>query len=381
MKKLLGVTLAALVVAGCGGGGGLPVTEPPAELTEFEPALEVDKLWSADTGAGVGDHYLEMGPLVDGEVVYTGDAEGQITAFDAQNGKRLWSRSLEAGLSGGPGDGGDRVLFGGDAEVFAVDKTDGAVHWRAPVSSEVLAPPVRRGDRVLVRSVDGNLFGLDAETGEERWRFNQPVPTLSLRGIGAPTTFNGYAVAGFANGRLVALDLATGAPVWGATVAVPRGRTELERIVDVDAAASIYEGVAHIAAHQGRVVTVALQNGQVLWSRDIPSHQAIGVTDDSVLVVDDNSDLWALARYSGGTLWRSEALHARRLTAPVPQGDYLVVGDLEGYLHWLAREDGRIVARARVGSDPILADPVVVGNRVYAIDTAGQLAVFLVRPK
>ncbi len=381
MKRFLGLMVVAFVTAGCTGGGGLPVTEPPAELTDVDATLEVHELWSTDAGAGVGERYLRMGPLVDGDAIYTADAEGLVSAFERESGKRLWETSLEAGLSGGPGEGGDAILLGGDAEVFAVAKSDGSRLWRAPVSSEVLAPPVRRGDIVLVRTVDGNLFGIDAATGEQRWTYNQPVPTLSLRGIGAPAFFNGYAVAGFANGRLVALDLQNGAPVWGAAVAIPRGRTELERMVDVDAAPVIREGVAHVAAYQGRVATLSLRNGQLLWTRDIPSHKPVGVTEDAVLVTDDSSDVWALARYNGGTLWRNEKLHARRLTAPAPQGDYLVVGDLDGYLHWLSQEDGSIVARANVSGDPILAAPIVEGDQVYVVDTGGRLVAFRVQPK
>ncbi|SCZ55522.1 outer membrane protein assembly factor BamB [Thiohalomonas denitrificans] len=380
MKRILGLMLTAWVATGCSSGGGLPVTESPAELTDFEARLELQELWSADAGGGVGDHYLEMGPLVADDAIYTADVEGRVSAFERDSGKRLWTTSLEAGLSGGPGDGGDRILLGGDAEVFAVSKTDGSRLWRADVSSEVLAPPVRRDDIILVRTVDGNLFGLDAASGEQRWSYNQPVPTLSLRGVGAPAFFDGHAVAGFANGRLVAVNVQTGTPVWGATVSVPRGRTELERMVDVDAAPVIREGVAHVAAYQGRIATVALRNGQLLWTRDIPSHKAVGVTREAVLVIDDSSDVWALARYNGGTLWRSDKLHARRLTAPVPQGDFLVVGDLDGYLHWLSQADGSIVARDKVGSAPVLAAPVVDGDQVFVIDADGRLAAFRVQP-
>ncbi len=381
MKHFLGLMLAALVTTGCSSGGGLPVTESPAELTDFEAKLEVEELWSVNAGSGVGDHYLKMGPLVAGNAIYTADIEGQIMAFERESGKRLWATSLEAGLSGGPGDGGEMILLGGDAEVFAVSKSDGSQFWQADVSSEVLAPPIRRDDVILVRTVDGNLFGLDAASGEQRWSYNQPVPTLSLRGVGAPAFFDGHAVAGFASGRLVAVNLQNGTPVWGATVSVPRGRTELERMVDIDAAPMIREGVAHVASYQGRIATVALRNGPLLWTRDIPSHEAVGVTQEAVLVTDDSSDVWALARYNGGSLWRSDKLHARRLTAPVPQGDFLVVGDLDGYLHWLSQADGSIVARDKVGSAPILAAPVVDGEQVFVVDTAGRLAAFRVQPK
>ncbi len=376
MKRAFGLIVSVLLLSACAGGGGLQVIEPPAELTEIVPELKVERIWSADVGSGTNEFYLNLGPLVDGERVFAADAEGRVYAFDAESGRELWQIDLEANISSAPGDGGTLILLGGDAEVYALAKEDGSVRWRAPVSGEVLAAPTRSGQKVLARSVDGNLFALDVTSGEQLWRYAQAVPTLSLRGQAAPVPFGNYAAIGYANGRLVAVELDSGAPVWESTVAVPRGRTDLERMVDVDSTPVIRDGVAHVAAFQGRVATIALRDGEVIWAREIPSHQPVASTEQQLFVTDDSSDLWSLSRYNGGTLWRTEALHARRLTAPVVQGNYLLVGDLDGYLHWLAQDDGRLVARVSVGGERILAAPVVAANRVYAIDVEGRLAAF-----
>lgn len=377
MIRLFLSVLAALWLAGCA-SDGLEVIEPPAELKPVDAELGVAELWSVDLGAGADELYLTLSPLVDDDRVYAASANGKVRAYDADTGKRLWTVDLAVRINAGPGNGGDLLLFGGDAEVFALDKNDGSVRWQAEVSSEVLARPVRAGDRILIRTVDGNLFALDAGDGRQLWRYHQSVPSLSLRGLGEPAPFSRYAVLGYANGRLVTVDVEDGSPMWEAAVAVPRGRTELERMVDVDSTPVLAEGVAHVGAFQGRVAAVALADGDLIWVRDLPTHHRLGVTEERVFVADDRSDVWALERRAGGTLWRQDALHARKLTAPALQGRYLVVGDLEGYLHWLDQEDGHLAARTRIAWEPVLATPVVIGNRVYAVDTAGNLSAYRV---
>jgi outer membrane protein assembly factor BamB len=376
-----GSLLLALGLVACSGGPALRVTEPPAPLGEFEPRLEVTEVWSRSVGDGVGDRYLTLPPLADGETVFAADRHGRVVALDARNGAERWSVSVHAALNAGPGDGGDLLLLGGDAEVIALAKGDGAVRWRVAVSSEVLGAPTRAGELVLAQTVDGNVTALAAADGLRQWRYNQSVPSLSLRGVASPVAVPGGVIAGFATGRVVALGIADGSPAWDTAVAIASGRTEIERLVDVDATPVVRDGVVYAGAFQGRVAAIALSNGQLLWARDIPAHRGLGVDERSLYVVDDHGDLFALSRYDGGTLWRQDALHARGLSGPVVQGRYLVVGDFDGYLHWLDGEDGQIVARARLGGERILAPPVVVGERVYAINTNGRLAAFRVAPR
>ena len=395
--------LAALALAGCGGGPALDVGVTPAEPKPIEqPDLTVRTLWAAQLDR-TGRHYLQLRPVAGDERAFAVDHTGHVYAYRAGDGDEIWQNQVASRVSGGLGDGGDLLLMGGDAEVMAVAKADGAVRWRAEVSSEVLAPPVRSGDVVVVRTVDGGVFGLAAGDGRQLWEFHEEAPLLTLRGNSTPVVTDGAVVIGGDNGRLVALDLDSGKKRWEQAVSEPRGRTDLERMADVDGHIVVRDHVVYAASYQGRLVAVSLDDGSMLWTRDLSSHTGVAAADDALYAVDEVADLWAVASRNGESLWRQTALHGRRLTAPAVQGDYVVVGDFEGYLHWVDRSDGHLAARARVvdrdeffpvedaeeGADEnpypenraLLATPVVVGERVYALDQRGVLNAFRVRPR
>lgn len=399
MKKLFPLAFVLTALAGCG-GSSLETIEPPAPLSDFKPELTVKPQWEVRLGKGVDGYFLKLPPLLDAGRVYGAEAAGNIASFDARNGTRLWRTSLETSIYAGPADGGDVVLVGGREEVIALAKRDGKVAWRVSVGNEVLAAPVRAGDTVIARTVDGRLHAIDVKTGTIRWRFSQEVPALSLRGISTPIIIGDMVVAGFANGKVIAVSLADGSQRWEAVTAVPRGRNELERMVDVDAQMAVRGDTLFAVSYHGHLVALSLANGQMLWSRDISSWSGSTAADDAIYVSDEKGDLWAIAARNGATLWKQTALHARRLTAPVVQGDYLVIGDYDGYLHWLARDDGHIAARVRVedwdyywpvpSDQPentyrekrsLLATLMVAGDSIYAMDKRGVLAVFQVTPK
>jgi len=402
VKRLIPI-LTALALAGCGGGPALEVGVTPAELKPIEqPDVAVQGLWAAELDR-TGRHYLQLRPVAGDGRVFAVDHTGHVYAYRAEGGDEIWQTRVGSRVSGGLGDGGKLLLMGGDAEVMAVTKADGAVRWRAEVSSEVLAPPVRSGDVVVVRTIDGGVYGLAAGDGRQLWEYRQETPLLTLRGNSAPAVADGTAVIGSDNGRLVALDLDSGKKLWEQAVSVPRGRTDLERMADVDGRIVIRDHVVYAASYQGRLVAVSLNDGGMLWTRDLSSHTGVAAAADALYAVDERADLWALATRNGASLWRQTALHGRRLSAPTVQGDYLVVGDLEGYLHWVDRADGHLAARARLldrdeffpvkdaeeGADEnpypenrsLLAAPVVVGDRVYALDQRGVLNAFRVRPQ
>ncbi len=397
MKRLILLT-ALLVIAGCG-GTPTRLAQSPAELQPFEPELTVSSLWVAEVDRGVGDRYLKLPPLLLRDRVFTASHAGTVSALSTASGQPLWRRKLGTIITAGPGDGGDLLLFGADAEVFALKKEDGALLWRAPLSSEVLAAPVRLGDRVIARTVDGQVIALRVLDGAPLWRYNQSVPTLSLRGMSRPVAVGGSVLVGFANGRLVALDADKGQPQWETTIALPRGRTELERMTDIDAEIEISRGVVYVVSYQGRLNAIALGSGQLLWSRDIPSHTGMALDEETLYVSDSAGAVWALSRHNGGTLWKQDALSGRQLGAPVLQGRHIVIGDYDGYLHWLATDDGRLTGRSRVEdwkhhfpvapelpdagypeARALLAPPVVAEDRVYIIDQRGVLGAFQVSP-
>lgn len=402
MRRLVPV-LTALLLAGCGGGPALEVGDTPAELQPIEqPDLAVQGLWAAELNR-TGRHYLRLRPVAGDERVFAVDHTGHVYGYRAEDGDELWQTRVADRVSGGLGDGGELLLMGGDAEVMAVAKADGSVRWRAEVSSEVLAPPVRSGEVVVVRTIDGGVYGLAAGDGRQLWEHHQEAPLLTLRGNSAPAVADGTVVIGGDNGRLVALDLDSGEKRWEQAVSVPRGRTDLERMADVDGRIVIRDHVVYAASYQGRLVAIALDEGSLLWTRDLASYTGVTAGGGALFVVDDHADLWAVSARNGASLWRQTALHGRRLSVPAVQGDYLVVGDLEGYLHWLEGADGHLAARARLqdreeffpvedsekGADEnpypenrsLLAAPVVVGDRVYALDQRGVLNAFRVRPR
>lgn len=398
MKALVTLLMLALLV-GC--TAAIDPIEPPVPLGDIKAELKADHRWVRQLGKGSYAQYLQLVPLVDGERIYQADNHGRVTAYQSSNGERIWHVELDATINAGPGGSGDLLLFGGDAEVLALNKRDGSIAWRARVSSEVLSIPAQQGNTVVVHSVDGNIIALDAASGKQRWGYSESVPTLSLRGSGNPVIVEDTVLCGTANGKVVALGLSDGSLRWESNVAVPHGRTELERMVDVDADLAVADGIVYAVSYQGNLVAMLLANGQLLWTREIASATGISVDTNMLYVTDTVGDVWALSRRGGGTMWKQTALHQRALTAPVQQGNYIVVGDYEGYLHWLSKEDGHLAGRTRIRQwqdyfpvedessaftafypedRTVLMPPAVEGTHVFGLDRRGVLDVFRLAP-
>lgn len=354
--------------------------DPPAPLVDVAASINVIELWSENTGKGTDEQYLELTPAVANQRVYIVDADGRLTAMDASNGRKLWDVRARARITGGPGFGSDTVLLGTDeGEVIAYAAGDGRELWRARVSSEVLSPPQRSGNTVVARTIDGKLFGINAANGNRTWVYDRSVPSLSLRGTSRPVIEDDIVIGGFDGGRLASLELESGRLLWETRVAVSQGRSELEQMVDIDSEPVIVEGVIYVVTFQGQLSALELQSGRLLWSRELSSYAGFSVDDDNVYVSDDNSHVHAYDRYSGSQVWTQDKLHNREITGPADIGDYLVVGDLEGYLHWMKKEDGSFVARNRVSKNRIIAKPVVAGKFAYVYSTDGTLAAYTYR--
>ena len=350
------------------------ITEKPAELTKFKSTLNVSEQWSASVGSNAKKLYVRLQPAVDGDRIYAAGVKGKVSAYDVKTGNLLWQVDTEARLRGGPGVGDGLVLLGtADAELIALDRETGAERWKTLASSEILAAPSAADGVAVARSIDGRIFAYESATGKRLWIHDSSVPVLTLRGTSATVIFAGGVIAGLANGKMVALRLKNGELLWEKRIAVSRGRSELERIVDIDADPIVADGVIHVATFQGNVATIALENGRGLWNRKMSSHAGIGADKDRLYVTDENSQVWALERRSGSSFWKNTELRARKLTAPTSVSDYVVVADLEGYVHFLKRDNGALAARIRVGSSPIVAAPVVVGDTVFISSSAGTL--------
>ncbi len=359
--------------------------EEPAQvatpLVEFEPSIAIQELWTDDVGEGTDALFLKLTPAAAEGTVYVADREGTVSAIGIESGDAVWERDTDLPISGGPGLGAGLILVGtSDGEVLALSQADGSPVWTAAVSSEVLAPPRIEDGVAVVRTGDGKVFGIDASAGTRVWVYDKQVPVLTLRGTSAPVLSEGLAIVGFDSGALVALEIKTGKPAWEVGVAQPRGRSDLERMVDIDAEPVLYDDRLYVATFQGRVAALELQDGDLVWDKTLSSYAGLGVDEDNLYVTDDRGHLWSLDRLAGSANWEQEQLAGRALTAPSRTGDYVVVGDMEGYLHWLGREDGQQAARVRLDDERIITAPLVVGDVVIAYSSGGTLGAYRVAP-
>lgn len=379
MRFMLLPLLLVLVLVGCSSSG--PIREPAA-LEEISAAHPVKVLWSNSTSSDrLNLVYDRLAPVVADGKLYTASANGMVYAFDIASGKQQWQQRFDLVITGGVGLN-QELLFVGSAkgEVVALNRNGGALQWRTTLSSEILAPPVATANQLIVRCVDGNVYALNAENGQQLWHYQGSVPALSLRGDGTPVVAGDNVLLGLANGRIAALSLYDGSVIWESSVMVAQGRTDLERMVDVDATPIVSDDTVYAVAYQGKVVALSRLTGSIVWSRDIGSSAGLGLDEHHLYVVDDQDQLWALDRNSGASLWKSDKLKYRDLSAPVPVKEAVVVGDAEGYLHWLSLEDGHIIARHQVDADGIRIAPVVVNGVLYVRSKNGDLEALTLAP-
>lgn len=377
MKARLAALGLAGLAAGCGVFGGDDNIEPPAELVDFEPTLEIERVWRSSLGGG-GEHLrLGLRPASDGARVYAGAFDGRVEAYAVESGDRAWSVDTELRLSAGPAFAGGTLAFGtSEGQLVLLSAADGSELWRRSVDSEVLAPPAMTSDVVVLRTVDGRLRGFSTSDGSTLWTVQQNMPALTLRGNATPVISGQTVIAGFDNGRIGAYDVRNGDPRWEIAIASPTGRNELERLVDVANGIGVVGSDVYTASYQGRAVGVDIGSGNLLWQQELSSFAGLGVDVNNVYVTNEAGTVIALGRRSGTELWRQEALRLRDVTAPTRYEASLVVGDFEGYLHWLSPEDGAFVARERVGRARVNAAPLVVNRTLVAQTADGRIAAF-----
>ena len=376
VRGAFAAALGGMVLAGC---ASAPPAVPPTELTPITAEVTPARRWSASVEeAGRG----RFEPWVDAERVVVADGKGRVTAFDRDGGRRLWVTELDERLASGVGgdangDAATRLYVGSaDGVVHAVDAATGERLWNATVSSEVRVAPVEAFGAVVVRSVDGRVVALEPEDGGERWSVSNTPPALTVAGYSRPLLVDGGALVGLDDGRVVALALDTGRAIWESVLSVPSGRSEVERLVDVDADPLVGDAGIYVVGYQGRAARLEPARGQVVWSRPMSSTAGLALAGDRLVVVDEEDGLHALERESGRELWSSESLRGRRLSPPavLPGGDAFVVGDFEGYLHVVALDDGRLIGRTRPARGPITSRPVVDDGRVFVLGEDGRTA-------
>jgi len=380
MKKLLASLVVLAALAACSSEKG---KEPPAELVDIQSRLTIKREWSESLG-GKDDHLrLALSPAVVDGVVYAGGHKGDAEALNAETGRRLWRTDTKLPLSAGPGVGDGVVVFGSsDGNLVVLDAATGAERWRHAMSSEVLARPLVTEGLAIVRTVDGRLQALSLVDGAQRWVIQEAVPALSLRGTAPAIRVGDAVLAGFDNGKVVAVDIRSGEMMWDTIVSPPQGRTELERLVDLDSAIKVAGDDVFVVGFQGRAAMLARESGQIWWAKDISSYRGFGMDDNNLYVTNAEGGVVSFRRRDGAQGWEQlTALRLRSLTAPEVDGDAIVVGDFEGYLHWLDRNTGEIIGRVKTSGDRITNAPVVAGGRVYVQTDAGKLHVYKSAPK
>lgn len=376
--SLLVVSL--LVLAGCAGGKGFfsgkssgVTVEQAAQIAQLKTVAGARQLWQNGVG---GSEAVAFSPAVEKAAVYVADASGRLARFDPATGRQTWSVDTQHKLSGGVGSGYGLVLVGTiKGEVLAFDEAGKAL-WKAQVSSEVLSPPQADDGVVVVRSGDGRIFGLEAASGKRKWVYQGPTPVLTVRSFAGVLIARGAVFAGFAGGKLAAISLANGNVGWEATVAQPRGATELERITDITSLPVLDNRQVCAVAYQGRVACFDIANGRQIWAQDVSSNAGLAMDSDYVYVSEDRGAVAAYDKKSGASIWKQEKLGGIKLSAPLVQGERVVVGDAQGNISFLKHGDGAVVARSGTDGGAIRARPEPLPNGFVVQTVKGGLYAF-----
>ena len=386
MKKLslllLATLLAFTALTACKTKDDKKKVDEPAELIDIKnPTVRIEKVWSASVGGGGKNLRLGLGLATEGNRLYAAGRDGEVAAFDLKTGKAVWRTKTKLELSGGTGAGADVVAVGSDdGQILALAADTGAERWRTEVKGEVLSAPAVADKEIVVRTVDGKLRALGIADGKELWNTEQQIPRLTLRGVATPVIAHEVAISGFDNGRVLAVSLVDGGTVWDAPVSPSHGRTELDRLNDIDAAVKVAGDDVFVAGFQGRAAMLAIDSGQIWWARDLSSYRGVEVDDDQMYVSTSLGELVALKRRTGAEAWRDESLKHRSLSAPAVVGDYVVVADLDGYVHWFDRATGVIAGRAKTGGNRVTNPPVVVNDTLYVINDEGEITAMRGQP-
>lgn len=378
--RLLLLALVGLILIGCSSNDVDP-DDLPAELVSFKPTIKVRKLWSKGIGDGTKNLRLALRPAEHGSTIFAAAHDGTIIALDAANGSKRWKAKTDLPLSSGPATDGKLVVAGSsNGDVIALDAETGEFRWSVTVTSEVLAAALVVPDKVVIRTVNGKLAALNSLTGETLWTIQQSMPRLSVRGTSVPVIANNMVISGFDNGRIAAVDLSDGGVLWDVLLDAPSGRTAIERLVDINSSVQIAGGDVYVVGYQGRLGAIALESGQLLWSREMSSYNGLAVDIKTIYVSDQRSELVALSRASGRELWRRKDFRNRDISGPAVVGGSVVVGDFEGNLQWYDLLTGDLQARVSAGSDRITSQPLVLNDILYVMNDGGKLYAFAIVP-
>lgn len=380
MKNFLArcVTLSfiTLLLAGCHGFFEKDNTPTPTPITRFHAEIQPQRLWSTRAGSGAGNDNLIMPMALSSQSIFTASTNGVVTAIDSKTGQKQWQVNTGLPLTSGPGTGHDLVVVGSrKGEIMALRQQDGVPLWKVDVAGEIIAQPAISQNTVVIKAVDGRVHALSTRDGHTLWSFVRNEPGLILRGASAPLIHHNHVIAGFASGTLAKLTLNGGHELWQQTIASPEGAFAIERMVDIDADPILFNNDLYAATYQGKISMLDWNTGRIRWSHTISSYSGMAADADGIYISDAEGYVWSFTTNSGLVNWRQTKLQARLISGPAIMGDYVVVGDQEGYLHWLNKKDGHFSAREKLGS-AIKAAPMVQNKVLYALTNNGHLIAY-----
>lgn len=372
MRNLL-ATICCLLLVGCAPmekRSDMPAKKP---LVAVPQACTITKLWSTNTGAGSTRSDVKLLAVRNKDRAYTTDDKGIVSAIDIKTGEKIWSRDLHTNISAGPSVGSGILVLGtSNGKILALD-LEGNNLWQSQTSSEVLAAPTISDNMIVVHTMDGGLSAFSPTDGRQLWRYMHTLPPIMLRRSSSPVIVSDKIFAGFANGKVIALRKTDGSVEWSYDVAKPKGRTDLQRMGDISADPVVKNGVLYVVGYQGNLVAIGQESGQVLWERNLGSYSGIAVADDMVYLSGSTGNVYAIDADNGETYWLQEDLIGRHLSKPVAFGDYIIVADSDGLVHWLDKHNGARLGYQSVDKSGIEASPVVYDDNVYVLSRSGKL--------
>ncbi|MCG9755881.1 outer membrane protein assembly factor BamB [Shewanella insulae] len=385
-KTLLACSLSLGLLSACSSND--VEEEPVSPLPQIEASVFPEVSWSTSVGSGVGDYYSKIRPAVRYGKLFVMDRYGEVTAYDEATGEQVWSLEISswfkegalsknkgARLSSGITAARNKVFFGGESGLLgAVDAETGDMVWHVTAGGELLSAPTVGEDVVVVHTSTGGLEAYNIDDGEKLWVYESKLPTLTLRGTGSAAYEAGGFFVGTADGKVAVVVKSNGQAAWEQPIYTPKGGNEFTRMADVDMKPLIVGENIYAVSYNGNLVSMELRTGRVVWSRKYSSFNELASAGLNLYLVDDHGRVYAVDKRNGLESWSNSELTNRELTSPVVFKDYLVVGDFEGYLHFIDRTSGKLVGRVEVDSSGLFSQPLVIDDKIYVQSRDGKVA-------
>lgn len=376
---LLLIAVCALALTACGelSGEGSDNTLKPVPLTKYKASLKLKERWSSSPLGTIDPISSSICLSAYQDHLFAADTAGRIVSVQATNGEVSWKNRVDSQISAGPSVAENLVVVATHgANLFGFDASNGKQLWRTNLPNQVFAIPLIYQNKVYVKTIDGKLLALSSATGKTLWSYDHGAPLMALHGSSAPVVANGNVIVGFSDGKLAALNSENGRLVWESVAAMPNGMSDVERIADIEATPLVMGNTLYVPSYQGKLLAINIHNGSLMWSTELATDRDITANQTHLFASDLRSHVFSFERFEGKQIWEQSQLEGRRLTAAAPLGQWVIVGDEEGYLHWLKQSDGSLVARIRADKSGISVKPLVIGNRLYVLTNKGKLYLF-----